>query len=253
MFLDTQPVDLGDDADDPSLEPFRVRAACEVRALLKQLHDGNVLINLNASDGTSYTTTIWALDGTRGVMSLSADTADPRLQQLIDAEEVMVVGYLESIKLQFELESLMLVHGGRSSALQAPWPQQMYRFQRRGSYRVRPVGRGTPVARFVHPQRPELTVALRIIDVSLGGCALALPADGPALRPGIEIPAVTLELDSDTRFVTTLRLHHVTAINPGADGVRLGCGMVDLAADAERMLQRYIDNTQKRRRMLALD
>ncbi|MBI4878687.1 MAG: TIM barrel protein [Planctomycetes bacterium] len=38
-----------------------------------------------------------------------------------------------------------------------------------------------------------------------------------------------------------------------ARGVRLGCSMLGLARDAERMLQRYIDQTQKRRRMMSLD
>jgi hypothetical protein len=35
-------------------------------------------------------------------------------------------------------------------------------------------------------------------------------------------------------------------------GVRLGCSLHDLDAGAQRSLQRYIDVTQKRRRILAL-
>lgn len=247
-FSDTLPMNLS--AGDPALDEFRVHAPAEVRSLLKQLHEGNVRISLNASDGTAYTTTIWTLDHARGLMSLSADAGDPRLQSLVDADEVVVVGYLQNIKLQFELESLLLVHGGRSSALQAPCPRTIYRFQRRESFRVRPYGPGTPLARFAHPAQPALKLALRIIDVSIGGCALALPANVPPLPAGAEIDAVLLELDGETRLQTRLKLHHVTAMNPDADGVRLGCSMLGLPAPAERALQRYIDLTQKRRRML---
>lgn len=251
MSLDTQPMEL-DDRDDGGLTEFRVQAPAEVRALLKSLHDRNVLINLNVN-GTAYTTTIWTLDAARGTLTLSADANDPRLQRLLDADEVVVVAHLDSIKLQFDLASLLLVHGGQSSALQAPWPRVIYRFQRRGSYRVRPLGQSSPMAHMRHPQRPELVLALRIIDVSLGGCALALPADAPRLQPGLEVKNVTIELDAETRFETKLKLHHVTAINPDASVERLGCSMVDLPVDAERALQRYIDQTQKRRRLMSLD
>ena len=225
MFLDTQPMEFRDDGD-AALDEFRGQAPAEVRALLKRLQEGNVLVNLNASDGTAYTTTIWTLDVARGVMTLSADANDPRLQRLMDTDEVVVVAYLESIKLQFDLGSLLLVHGGRSSALQAPLPGVIYRFQRRGNYRVRPIARSTPVARLRHPQVADMALALRIIDVSLGGCALALPDDVPPLQPGIRISGVVLELDADTRFETRLELHHITATNPDAGGVRLGGSMI---------------------------
>jgi hypothetical protein len=35
--------------------------------------------------------------------------------------------------------------------------------------------------------------------------------------------------------------------------VRLGCGIVGVQGTAERALQKYIDQTQKRRRLMALD
>lgn len=253
MFLDTQPMDLGSVGGDGGLAEFRVGSPLEVQALLKQLVNGNVLLNLNASDGTAYTTTIWTLDTSRGAMSLAADASDPRLQRLLDADEVVVVGYLDSVKVQFDLQDMVLVHGARSSALQVPMPRVIYRFQRRSSYRVRPLARTAPVARLRHPAMPDMPLELRILDVSLGGCALFLPDDVPALQPGTEIAGASIDLDPDTRFETRLHLHHVTALNPGARGVRLGCSMLGLARDAERMLQRYIDQTQKRRRMMSLD
>jgi c-di-GMP-binding flagellar brake protein YcgR len=252
MFLDTQPMEI-DASSGATIDEFRVSAPAELRSLLKRLLDGNVLVNLNASDGTAYTTTIWTLDHARGVLTLAADVSDPRLQRLLDADEVIVVAYLESIKLQFELDSVVLVHGARSSVLQAPCPRTMYRFQRRSSYRVRPLPRAAPVARMPHPAQPGQTLGLRIIDVSLGGCALLLPDGGPALAPGAELGPVTIELDADTRFETWLKLHHVTALNPDAGGVRLGCSLVKLPAESERALQRYIDQTQKRRRMMSLE
>jgi hypothetical protein len=45
-------------------------------------------------------------------------------------------------------------------------------------------------------------------------------------------------------------VHHISSIQPNARGVRLGCELLKLDGHAERSLQRYIDQTQKRRRLL---
>ena len=110
-----------------------------------------------------------------------------------------------------------------------------------------------PLARPPHPTIPDTALALRILDLSVGGCALLLPQDMPMLEPGVLVNRVQLELDTTTRFECGLRLHHVTSIHCESSGVRLGCEIVRLGQDAERTLQRYIDQTQKRRRVMKLD
>ena len=64
---------------------------------------------------------------------------------------------------------------------------------------------------------------------------------------------VQIDLDADTRFNANLMLHHITSINPESRGVRLGCEFVDSGAEMERSMQRFIDQTQKRRRLMSLD
>jgi c-di-GMP-binding flagellar brake protein YcgR len=98
-----------------------------------------------------------------------------------------------------------------------------------------------------------MALALRVLDVSTGGCALFLPDDVPPLQPGVRLQRVKVELDPNTRFDATLVLCHVTSLNPQSNGVRLGCELQDLDGDAQRTLTRYIDQTQKRRRLLSLD
>ena len=86
-----------------------------------------------------------------------------------------MVGYLDSVKVQFDVSDLVLVHGNRASVLSCPLPREMFRFQRRNAFRVRPLMRSAPVARLRHPDMPDIEFALRVIDVSIGGCALFLP------------------------------------------------------------------------------
>jgi c-di-GMP-binding flagellar brake protein YcgR len=92
-----------------------------------------------------------------------------------------------------------------------------------------------------------------VLDVSVGGCALFQPGNVPGLEPGLRIQRARVELDGETDFHATLVIHHVTSIQSQANGVRLGCELLNLDGAAQRALQRYIDQTQKRRRLMARD
>ncbi len=240
-------------AQNGGLDEFRITAPREIVAILKQFQDGNVLLNLNGSNGAMLSTTLWSLDPARGQLSFSADANAPVTQRLIECDEAVAVGYLDSIKVQFDVQGLVLVRGVGGSAISARLPRELFRFQRRNAFRVRPLLRTSPVARVRHPAIAEMQLALRVIDVSIGGCALFLPDDVPAMQPGMVMNQVQLDLDADTRVLANLRLQHVSVLNADARGARLGCEFVQLGADAERTLQRFIDQTQKRRRLMSLD
>jgi flagellar brake protein len=235
------------------LDDFRITKPVEVIAMLRKLQDGNVMLNVNAPNGSAMTAMLWAIDSERQSISLSVDADDPQLQSVLDGNEATVVGYMDSVKLQFDLQSLVLVRGANGCALTCNSPREMFRFQRRSAYRVRPVLRNSPMAQLRHPMISEMQLSLRILDVSLSGCALFLPNDVPTLDPGVLMNNVHIDLDADTHFSANLRLQHITALNTDMDGTRLGCELVNLARDAERALQRYIDQTQKRRRLMSLD
>lgn len=235
------------------VETFRLATPTEIAATLRRVQDDGVLVNLNGPHGSAYTTSLWAADAARGALAFAADASDPQLQAVLEGGEAVVVAYLDKVKIQFDVGRLVLVHGTRSCALTSSYPQALLRLQRRESFRVRPLLRDAPLARLNHPMIPDMALALRILDLSVGGCALLLPQDVPMLEPGVLVSRVQLELDATTRFACGLRLHHVTSIHAESSGVRLGCEIVRLGQDAERTLQRYIDQTQRRRRALRLD
>ena len=141
----------------------------------------------------------------------------------------------------------------RASVLQARLPRELFRFQRRNAFRVRTIERTQPTATLRHPGLPDMTLALRVLDVSIGGCALLMPGNVPQMPAGVTLGTVRLTLDAETSFDASLVVHHVTSTGAENGSVRLGCGLVGLSGASERSLQRYIDQTQKRRRMMALD
>jgi c-di-GMP-binding flagellar brake protein YcgR len=232
-------------------DDFRITEELEIRGFLKQLCDSGALMTLSNANGETYTSRIWNFDSHGNVVAFAADPHDSRLQALTESDEVTAVGFLESVKLQFDLGNVMLVRNGKQSALHSRFPKEIFRFQRRGNFRVRPVMNNYPVARFFHPNNPELPLALRVLDVSVGGCALFMPNDLEPILPGVDIENVRIELDADTRILVKLRMHHVTSINPESQGVRLGMEMMNMSAEVERILIRFVDQTQRRRRYLA--
>lgn len=251
--METRPAPLDGMNHDDGLDEFRVSSPREIQTLLRQLIDGSILLNLYASDGSVFTSAIWTLDSSRGTIGFNADPSDPAMQALLECGEGTVVGYLDSVKLQFDVHDLLLVHGNRASVLSCPAPLVMYRFQRRNTFRVRPLIRSSPTARLHHPALARTELALRVIDISIGGCALFLPEDVPTLPFGTLLQGVRIELDSDTRLEVNMRLQHVTAINAEARGVRLGFEFSRAGGDALRVLQRFIDLTQKRGKLMALN
>jgi len=253
MFEDTRPASLDalDGADGRA--EFRVSAPGEIRAILKQLMDDVVPLNLSASDGSAYTTTLWTLDPAAGRISFTADMLAPAVHDIVEADECVAVAYLDRVKVQFDVTDLMLVQGAKASVLQARLPGEVFRFQRRNTYRVRTLEGTAPTATFRHPAIRDMSLALRVLDVSIGGCALLVPKDTPPLRPGAVIKGVRLSLDTETVIDAGLMLHHVTSTGSENGTVRLGCEIVGLDGGAQRALQKYIDQTQKRRRMLAME
>jgi c-di-GMP-binding flagellar brake protein YcgR len=250
--LDTHPAPLTDaDRFDP-VSGFRVDSTREITSLMRQLNDAATPIQLVSPDGMVVRTILWSVDPDAGRLSFRADPDDHQMTRLIEGDDATAVAYLDAVKLQFDLQDMLLVRGSRACAMQASMPRQMYRFQRRQAFRVRTLDRGMPTAVVRHPSIPDMTLQLPVVDVSIGGCALLLSDTTPPLEPGSELHGVLVALDADTRFVATLRLHHVTSIQPHGQGVRLGCGLSGLSGESERALQRYIDHTQKRRRLLSL-
>ena len=251
MFEDTRPAPLDAMGHDDFLAEFRVTEPGEIRSLLKQLMDEVVPLNLSASDGSAYTTTLWTVDLASGRISFTADMMAHQVHDIVEADECAAVAYLDRVKVQFDVGDLVLVQGHKASVLQARLPREMFRFQRRNTFRVRTIERTSPTASFRHPGIPDMSLALRVLDVSIGGCALLQPSNVPTLQPGAVIKGVRLSLDAETQVDAGLMLHHVTSTGAENGSVRLGCEIVGMSPTGQRALQLYIDQTQKRRRLMS--
>ena len=235
-------------APEAAPEEFRVATSAEITAYLQQLQRENATVLLNGPPGQSLASRVVALDAGAGVLGLEIG-ADPEgiSQALVAGGEISAVAYLGAVKLQFELDDAVLVSGNQGAVLRSSLPTRLYRFQRRQAFRVQPAGSVYP--RVVLQGQP-----LRLLDISVGGLALAMPADMAPPPTGVLLTAALLELDRITSLRITLLPHHASPITGDAGGqLQLGCAFVEPDAAASRALQVYVDQTQKRRRLLKLD
>ncbi|MEJ6007233.1 flagellar regulator YcgR PilZN domain-containing protein [Paucibacter sp. AS339] len=247
-----------DTADSP-IEPseFRIQTQTEILAYLRILQAQACRIDLRSPNGQGLGARLIAIDEKASTLAfesftpLIADSGEIGVQALLNGNEVTAVAYLDQVRLQFDLDGLMLVSGkDKDSELRAPWPSQMYRFQRRQAFRVRPNTR-TPHVKLIDPAAPDQELRLRILDVSLGGVALLLPPEVAPVPTGFEWASVQIELDRETRFSAGLRLQSARPSAEAGAGSQLGLLFVNLSTDSQLRLQRFIDQTQKLARMLS--
>lgn len=237
-------------ASQASLDDFRLSSTSEVESMLQRMEAERCLVTLSTPDGLSFTTLLWGIDAPRGVISFSGDSTDTALRSLLESDEILAVVYLDRIKVQFDVDDLVQVKGQQHDVLNARMPSELFRFQRRSAFRVEPFAQHGPTATFRHPALPDMKVSLRVLDVSLSGVALFLPENIPAIEAGVQINDCMLHFDGETELEVNLLIHYRTALHPDTRGARLGCEFVRINGQ-DRALQHYINQTQKRRIVLA--
>ena len=237
------------------LEAWRVADPREVLSHLRDLRDIGAVVQLCGPDGARVAATLHAVDKDRGRLTFTGDATPEGWAAITGRERIDALAFPGPVRLQFDLPKPALVGEGERLRLDTGMPMSMFRIQRRHAFRVRTLERESPTAHFRHPDAPHAMHTLRVLDLSVGGCALrvaaaarspsAAPVGAGDFRRGMSLPGVSFDLDAQTRFACELLVHHV---NPTELGLRLGCEMVKLEGSIERMLQRCVDQMQKRQR-----
>ncbi len=230
---------------DPADADFRLDAPGEIMNWLRELLESQARIQLSTPEGEAIHTVLRSLDTPQGMLTMEAPVAGDTLAPVLASDELVATAYLDRIKLQFDVSGLVAIRGDGAEVLRAPTPLRLYRFQRRQAYRVASAGQLYPALKLAQADLPRI----RVINVSAGGVALQWPANVvPVPRVGEEISA-TLELEREVSFTALLRVQHMTDGESGAPH-RAGCAFVSLPPSAARALQVFIDQAQKRERLM---
>lgn len=224
---------------------FRIDAPGEIMSWLRELLQSQARVQLSTPDGVAIHTVLRTLDAPTGTLTFEAPEDRAALAPVLACDELLASAFLDRIKLQFDISALVGIQGGNAGVLRAPVPSRLYRFQRRQAYRVQSTGQSYPAFLMpgVSPQR------LRVVNVSAGGAGLHWPADVlPMPGTGDEING-TLELEREIAAPASLRVQHVNMGKADAPHY-IGCAFASMAPTATRALQQFIDQAQKRERLL---
>ena len=172
---------------------------------------------------------------------------ESRRAAILGGREVWVIGFLETIKVQFRAGSLSVVDTPKGPVLRCSLPHTVYRIQRRDAYRVRPLV-AEPIICFVRDGRGGES-GYRVIDFSVTGVAYAMPP-GAALPPADTVLRhCRLEVGQRIAIPCDLVVRHVSEGLLSEGGAhRIGCEFEHLASEPARSLQLTVMDIEKRGR-----
>ena len=132
--------------------------------------------------------------------------------------------------------------------------------KRRSTVRVRRPIDDSPTASFAHPLAPDYRARLRVLNLSVEGCALWLPRGDLPLAPDQLLRQVELRLDEESTITADLRVRYLSLNTDGmttlpmgeAEGLRVGCRWGQLPAADANLLEAWIRVGKRRRDLVHL-
>ena len=237
-------------ADDESR--FLVRDPREIVQLFHRLAAERALVTAYLAPGNqSFLTLILGLTPEDGAVLLDGSSAEAINRQVERAERVTCITQLEGVRVQFSLEHPARTGTDASPMFGTPLPTEVLRLQRRDFYRL-----STPVTQTVvctiplganHGGRGR--VDMRILDISAGGVAVAVPPSGIHLEPGMSFAGCQLKLPDSEPIPAQLTVRNLFRLvtRNGIAMLRAGCQFSELPAHAESVIQRYIMKNERLR------
>lgn len=163
--------------------------------------------------------------------------ADPKLTRpLLEGHELVVVGMLESIKVQFTAPHPVQRDTPEGPELLCGLPRLVIRIQRREDFRVRPPARSPAVCMMRAPGATE--VGFQVSDISASGVALVVPPGQAPPEPGEMRAHCRLEIPGLPAIPCDLEVRNQVALARGS--VRVGCRFHRLSPESQRAVQRYV-------------
>jgi c-di-GMP-binding flagellar brake protein YcgR len=236
--------------DSPALERFAVYSRVEVLALLRQLIENGVLINVYYDQGDRFFLTA-LLSINPEFEEVVIDTApDEGVQRrLLDSRRLVFVAFQQGVKVQFEAPRAELTTFEGRPGLRVRLPERVIRMQRREYFRVRPLASRPVSCRVQDAQRNE-TKTWQVLDVGGGGVALACGSEQRPFSLGMELPDCVLDFPGEGTIAVGLRVRSIE-LSQREGEQRVGCEFVRIAPQARLVLQRFINRVEAEHRKAA--
>ena len=237
--------------DDEEHSRFALREPGEIAAVLRALVDARSLITTSLLPGGFACPTALLAVHDDGTLVLDGNRDEAMNRRMAAASRMVCSAQLDLVPIRFRLSSPARIVHEDYVAFSVPWPKALLRMQRRETYRLS-ASAATPATVHVgdadHAPDPNHP-GLRVLDISGGGVALAIPDDARTLfQPAARIPACLLRLGDAPPFAVALEVVYSRPHEaPGTTQWRAGCRFVGLPAAMEQQVMQYIFQIERQR------
>lgn len=226
------------------LERFAMYGRQEIVGLLGELRDRQVLVTLYYDQCARFAVSN-VLDVNDALDEVIFDCAADRSAQgaLCEAREIVLVGFIDNAKIQFNLGGAQPVsHGGRPG-FRVALPRYVLRMQRRGAPRQRPAIDRPATCLVPIAGEPGRYEAVPVLDISIGGLAIAAHPRQFDMPNQVLSPCY-LDLPEVGQVNVSLKVRYLEPIKGAGNRRRCGCEFVDLGGVALRSVQRYVNRLE---------
>lgn len=237
---------------DDLLARYGVQSRREIIALLRQIQQRKLLVNLDLPNSRQIVVTaVLAVDEARNAVVLDSARGDALNQELLSGPGAEFVTQLDGVTISFRTGPVTFCEHEKLPALRIALPKALVRLQRREHFRVAmPIV--NPVKCLVpQPDDPAAeALVTHVVDLSCGGVALADLSGRITPEPGRRLPGCRILLPDVAPVVTTLEIRNSAQIrlHNGAFQTRLGCQFINLPKDMAAPLQRFVMEIERARR-----
>lgn len=232
-------------------EKYLLQSPREIRHLLASIVSGRALITAQIHPGNqSFLTALVGLVDDDQALLLDGSTDESINSRIERAAQITCITQLQNIRIQFNVNTPVRTEFEGRPAFRALMPTAVLRLQRREFYRLQ-----TPVTESVVCAIPDIggssvqPAEVRIIDISSGGIAVAVPPSNFNFEPHMEFSGCTLRLPDAEPINTRLVVKNLFRLvnRNGIEMLRAGCQFLDLPRNADNIIQRYILKIERTR------
>jgi len=234
---------------------FLVRNRRQVRGLLRALIDQRSLVSAHIGGrDQSFPSAVLEVDEDDDWMLLDASPNEASNRAATAASHLLCFAQLEKVRIRFRLDNIERIEHEGHVAFRAAIPTAIYYLQRREHYRLETPITDSPTCVIGFepdedgvPTRAPLK--LRVIDISGGGLAVALPAGSPLLEVGAVYARCELLLPDQAAVPVALAVcsQNRQTLPNGMEMYRVGTRFEHLPRGADEAIQRYIFRVDRQR------
>ena len=241
-------------ADEGDAGSFTVSWKKEIVCILRAVMEKTELVSAYFNRGESFIlTSIIDIDPDEELVFLDLGANEALNEKILDSGKIIFVTAQEKVKVQFVTNWIEKTRLEGRDVFRTEIPKSLIKLQRREYYRVT-----TPV---VNPLKcivlmdDKCKIEMVVADISIGGVGVVLPPADAVVEPGMIFNGCNLVLPEIGNIVATMEIRNVfeVTLRNGLKTKRAGCQFINLSANMQSMIQRYIIKVERDRRAMDLD